>query len=121
MLVESSYFDWCIDTRDWRETIYASYKVREAILEKKRLTEEHITLLSNRMQDGIEFHGGDERIAQIQEHIFKGDLFTKKDREEHRVCFISFLCSSTCSCWMRARIVVISARGRLYNSCDCWH
>ena len=90
VLVESSFFDWCIESKDWREIIYASDKVREAILEKKRLIEEHITLLSNKMQDGIDFHGGDERIAQIQEHIFKGDLFTKKDREEHRVCFISF-------------------------------
>lgn len=87
MLVESSYFDWCIETRDWRELIYASDNVRGAILEKKRLIEEHIALLNNRVQDGIESHEGNERIAQIQEHIFAGDFFTKKDREEHRVCF----------------------------------
>lgn len=91
MLVESSYFDWCIETRDWREILYASDNVREAILGKRRLIEEHIELLNNRIQDGVESHERDERIAQIQEHIFAGDFFTKKDREEHRVCLIFFL------------------------------
>lgn len=120
MLVESSYFDWCIETRDWREILYASDNVREAILEKRRLIEEHIELLNNRIQDGIESHKGDERIAQIQKHIFVGDFFTKKDREEHRVCMIFFLglalhqldwCLLRRGEWLRARVVVLSDRG----------
>lgn len=101
VLVESSYLDWSIETRDWREIIYASDKVREAILEKKRLTEEHIKLLSNSIQDGIESHESDERIAQIQEHIFAGDFFTKKDREEHRVRFIFTLVDWRPRSWTR--------------------
>lgn len=61
-------------------------------MEKRRLTEEHITLLNNRIQNGTESHEDDKSIAQIQDRIFAGQFFTKKDREEHRVCFHFLSC-----------------------------
>lgn len=82
--VEANYFEWCIQTRDEYEHTHFSKKLREVIGDKNALVEEHLGLLEKRDQEG-EDENVDKRILEIQEHIFAGDYFTDRDREEHTV------------------------------------
>lgn len=81
--VESSYFNWCIQTRDEYEHMHFSKKLRGVIGHKNALVEEQLGLLEKRDQKGGEDESMDRRILEIQDHIFAGDHFTDRDRLEH--------------------------------------
>lgn len=85
ILVESSYFEWCISVRDGFEQMHFSKKLRNVIDDKNALIEEHLQLLDKRDQNGALDESNDARILEIQDHIFAGDYFTDRDREEHTV------------------------------------